>query len=199
MGGAKVDSPADADAHACPLSFVQAAMSEETSLELETLFADLPGLPLSFASLYYEALLICLEYHAHASGVEIAVYSLDELLSRIGLSWSGSLDDRIRRAWGAPRQCGRRRGDCHSVFDDASAYRVHCDRVRQYRRGNRLLAGIHERSEPAYLSAARPAGSIRYPGLAAREPHFGPSTGKTGTDRTVRLNRLASLCYRCRV
>ncbi len=76
-------------------------MSEEITLELETLFADLPGLPRSFASLYYEALLLCLEYHVHVPGVECGVYSLEAPMAKPKLLWSGSLDDRIRRAWGA--------------------------------------------------------------------------------------------------
>ena len=77
-------------------------MTEVDALKLETLFADLPGLPQSFASLYYEALQICLGHSAHESGVECEIRSLDEVLSTLKLVWIGSVDDKARRAWGEP-------------------------------------------------------------------------------------------------
>lgn len=78
-------------------------MAELQALALENLLAGLPGLAPSFASLYYEALLICLDHHAHESGVLCEVRALDASLATPTLRWSGSLDDRTRRAWGEAR------------------------------------------------------------------------------------------------
>ena len=78
-------------------------MTNQTRLDLEQLFGDLTGITEWLAGSCYEAILICLEHHGHESGVQSDLHSLEEKLVALEIVWTEQIDEKIRRAWGEPR------------------------------------------------------------------------------------------------
>lgn len=78
-------------------------MANQTRLDLEQLFTDLPVMTQWRAGECYSALLVCLEHHNHQSGAQADLRNLEETLATLELVWSKPIDDNDRRNWGEPR------------------------------------------------------------------------------------------------
>lgn len=78
-------------------------MTDQSRLDLDGLFEDLPGITKAGGASCYEAILICLQYHHHESGAICNLNDFDATLATLEIIWSKELDAKTCRAWGEPR------------------------------------------------------------------------------------------------
>ena len=86
-------------------------MADPTVLDVDQLTIDVPALTTSFAKQMQEAIVMCLEPHSHASGVSCDLKDLEETLAGIEIRWMKSYSERIKRAFGEPRNAAERAGE----------------------------------------------------------------------------------------
>ncbi|MDE2949390.1 MAG: hypothetical protein OXT68_01370 [Chloroflexota bacterium] len=86
-------------------------MSNPIVLNVDDLTEDIPALTSSFARLMQEAIVMCMMPHNHASGVLCNLQDLESVLEEVRIDWKTSYSERIRRAFGAPRNAAERAGE----------------------------------------------------------------------------------------
>ena len=86
-------------------------MASRTILDLDQLTIEIPALTESFAGQMQTAILMCFQPHCHSSGILCDLKDLEETLDTVEIKWKNSYSERIRRAFGEPRNAAERAGE----------------------------------------------------------------------------------------
>ena len=86
-------------------------MTEPIILDLDDLTTDIPALTDSFATQMQEAVVMCMTPHSHTSGILCNLRDFDQVHSEVKIIWKTLYSERIKRAFGTPRNAAERAGE----------------------------------------------------------------------------------------
>ncbi len=90
---------------------MQGKMTETILLDLDDLNSNIPALTDSFAKLMQEAVIMCMKPYSHTSGISYNLRDFDQVLVEVKIKWKTLYSERIRSAFGTPRNAAERAGE----------------------------------------------------------------------------------------